>query len=145
MLSKQSFPASEQDKKAIYGKFRILGANIDKLKQLGLAVPELEQLLKRLESVQDKKLVRFITTITQGHIAPTSTTVDSASKKIQKTCPRCSRELTEANIIKENSYYIEDFIQFVVVCECGYIRELRKPAVDIPTLRQSTLQEFAGQ
>lgn len=140
MLSKQSFPP-EQDKKVIYEKFRVLGANIDKLKQLGLAVPELEQLFKRLESVQDKKLVRFITTITHGHVSP----ADSASKKVQKTCPRCNRELTEANIIKENSYYIEDFIAFVVVCECGYIRELRKPTIDVSPLRQSTLQEFAGQ
>src|SRR2546425_733810 len=57
MLSEQSFPASELDKKDLYGKFRILGANVDRLKRLGLAVPELQQLLKRLESVDDSFLI----------------------------------------------------------------------------------------
>ena len=147
MLSEQSFPASKQDKKDLYGKFRILGANVDRLKQLGLAAPELEQLLKRLESIQDKKLVRFITTITHGHLtsqSPTYTTADYSSSKVQKTCPRCSRELTDDNIIKESSYFIDEFIAFVVVCECGYIRELRKPMALLPSERQSTLQEYAS-
>jgi len=142
MLSEQSFPASELDKKDLYGKFRILGANVDRLKRLGLAVPELQQLLKRLESVHDKKLVRFITTITHFHPATEQSSGEADSNKVLKTCPRCSRELTNANVIKENSYYIENFIAFVIVCECGYIREVRKPVADLVPQRQSTLQEY---
>ena len=48
------------------------------------------------------------------------------------------------NIIKESSYFIDEFIAFVVVCECGYIRELRKPMALLPSERQSTLQEYAS-
>jgi hypothetical protein len=146
MPREQPFSASEQCKKDIYGKFFLLGANVDRLERLGLAVPELEQLLERLESAHENKLVRFISTLKHAHPKPddsSCTSADSNSNKVLKKCPRCTRELTDANIIKENSYYIEDFIAFVVVCECGYIREIRKPVSNPGPNRQSTLQEYA--
>jgi len=138
--NERSFPAAAQDK--LYAKFRALGANVERLRELGLAVPKLELLLECLEPMHDKKLVRFLTGL--GRSPPELFSKKSASvimKKVIKTCPRCTRELTDTNVIKETTYHHNDFVGFVVVCECCYIRELKKPADSISE-RQSTLQEY---
>ena len=141
--TEQSFTTFEQDK--IYAKFRALGANVDRLKELGFAIQELEQLLERLEDVHDKKLIHFITTLRNIHPRSESRSYsdgDCGSKMIVKDCPRCARELTNANIIKENTSYLDDVIVFVLVCECGYIREIRNQA-KLVHQRQSTLSDYA--
>jgi len=141
--TEQSFTTFEQDK--IYAKFRALGANVDRLKELGFAIQELEQLLERLEDVHDKKLIHFITTLRNIHPRSESRShsdCDSSSKMLVKNCPRCTRELTNANIIKENTSYLDDVIAFVLVCECGYVREIRNQA-KLVHQRQSTLPDYA--
>jgi len=138
----QSLGIFEQDK--LYAKFRALGANVDRLRELGLAMPKLELLLECLQPMHDKKLVRFITSI--GRSRPESYSTCNGRRtdtySIQKMCPRCTRELTNANVIKQDSYDGE-FINIVVVCECGYIREIRNPTSGPLSQRQSTLQEYA--
>ena len=141
--TEQSFTNFEQDK--IYAKFRALGANVDRLKELGFAIQELEELLERLEDVHDKKLIHFITTLRNIHPRSESRShsdCDSSSKMLVKNCPRCTRELTNANIIKENTSYLDDVIAFVLVCECGYVREIRNQA-KLVHQRQSTLPDYA--
>ena len=140
--TEQSFTTCEQNK--IYAKFRALGANVDRLKELGFAIQELEQLLERLEEVHDKKLVHFITTLRNIHPRSESRSYgdgDSSSKMLPRNCPRCTRELTNENIIKENTSYLDDMIAFVLVCECGYIREVRNQT-KLVHQRQSTLPEY---
>ena len=141
--TEQSFTTCEKDK--VYAKFRALGANVDRLKELGFAIQELEQLLERLEDVHDKKLIHFITTLRNIHPRSESRShsdCDSSSKMLVKNCPRCTRELTNANIIKENTSYLDDVIAFVLVCECGYVREIRNQA-KLVHQRQSTLPDYA--
>jgi hypothetical protein len=126
-------------------KFRALGANVDRLKELGLSIPELEQLFKRLEGMHDKKLIQFLTTL-GGVYHPRSRSSSYGDRSyrsaLTKNCPRCSRELSDANIIKENSHSTDDLIRFVLVCECGYIREVKALAANTGFPRQSTLQEY---
>lgn len=123
----------------LYAKFRVLGANIDKLKQLGLAIPELEQLLERLERVHDKTLVRFITDIAHFHPPAEKHASKAGSRNMLKTCPRCTRELTETNVIKDHQS--DDITTFVMVCECGYVREIRSSTIKVAA-RQSHLDEY---
>jgi hypothetical protein len=114
----------------LYAKFRILGANVEKLKKLGLAIPELEGLLARLESVHDKRLVRLITGMAQLHHTPVECASNAASSKnVIKTCPRCTRDLTETNIIRD--HHSDDFNTFVLVCECGYLREIKNSTLKV--------------
>jgi hypothetical protein len=139
--TEQSFTTCEKDK--VYAKFRALGANVDRLKELGFAIQELEQLLERLEEVHDKKLVHFITTLRNipRSESRSYSEGDSSSKILARNCPRCTRELTNANIIKENTSHLDDMIAFVLVCECGYIRELRNQT-ELVHQRQSTLPDY---
>jgi hypothetical protein len=140
----KSFPIIDKDK--LYLKFRSLGANVDRLKQLGLSMQELEELFEHLEAMHDKKLIQFLTTL--GGVHPSRSRSQSHgdrsySSMLAKICPRCSRELSDANIIKENSHLADDLVAFVLVCECGYVREIKELAVGPVSARQSTLQEYA--
>jgi hypothetical protein len=136
MFRRQQPASIDQYQRELYAKFRILGANIDRLSQVGLAIPELEQLLKQLEKVHDKALVRFITNVAHVH-ASSQENASSDTSRI-KTCPRCTRELTEENIIKD--HYSDDFTTFVVLCECGYVKEIRNSRQ--VASRQSNLNEY---
>jgi hypothetical protein len=116
--------SADTKKQDLYAKFRILGANVDRIKQLGLATPELEKLIARLQKIHDKKLVQFITKLAQFHPQVPEEPAPLQDRKIVfKNCPRCTRELTEANVIKDNNHS-NDFNTFVLVCECGYVRQI---------------------
>jgi hypothetical protein len=127
----------EQD---LYAKFRVLGANISKLKRLGLGIPELEQLLDRLETLHDKKLVRFITDVAHFRAQEEKHNSGPICNTVLKTCPRCTRNLTGTNIIRDR--YSGDIAAFVVVCECGYVRELRRSTIKMAA-KQTSLDEYS--
>lgn len=140
VFRRQHHVAVDHNKQKLYAKFRVLGANVNKLKQLGLAIPELEQLLERLERMHDKKLVRLITELAQFHPPLEEPSSRHGSKYVFKNCPRCTRELIEANVIKDN--HSDDFDTFVLVCECGYVREIKNSTTKLAA-RQSSLYEYA--
>lgn len=133
-------PAIDAEKQELYAKFRVLGANINRLSQLGLDISELEQLLGRLEKVHDKKLVRLISELTQFHPSVEDPAPQlRRSKNIFKNCPRCTRELTETNVIKD--HHSDEFDIFVLICECGYVREIKNRTSKVAG-RQSSLYEY---
>lgn len=119
MFRRQS-PAMDQSE-VLYAKFKRLGANVNKMKTLGLATPQLEKLLGCFERLHDKKLVAFITGLEQRKLTEEARR-DQSSKCALKTCPRCSRDLTDRNMLKDQYSY--DFDTYVLICECGYVREI---------------------
>jgi hypothetical protein len=131
--------AIDTEKQDLYTKLRVLGANVDKLKQLGLAIPELEQLHERLERVHDKALVRFITEVARIRQPVEKHASNASSRNVLKTCPRCTRQLTGTNVIKD--HHSDAFAIFVLVCECGYVREIVNSAIE-SAARQSSLYEY---
>jgi hypothetical protein len=120
----------------LYGRLDVLGANIAKLKQLGLEVPELELLLERLGQVRGKRLVRLITSLANHQ--PTTMESGVQSKSVIKSCPRCTRDLTDANIIKE--HYSDHLANFILVCECGYLREMKNFTIKEASRQRSILE-----
>jgi hypothetical protein len=135
MFRRQERAAIDRYQQDLYAKFRTLGANVDKLKRLGLATPQLEHLLRRLESVHDKSLVRFITDI--AHLPAEKKAY--TSRNMLKTCPRCTRKLTGTNVTKD--HYSDDLTSFIVICECGYVKEIKNSTTGLE-VRQSTLYEY---
>jgi hypothetical protein len=136
-MFRRQTPAMDQSE-AVYAKFKHLGANVNKMKTLGLATPQLEKLLGCFERLHDKKLVAFITGLEQRQLTEEQACREQSSKCAFKTCPRCRRDLTERNMLKDQYSY--DFDAYVLICECGYVRQIGNSTNYTP--RQSNLYEY---
>lgn len=136
MFRRQSPAAKDQTE--LYAKFKRLGANVNRMKTLGLATAELEKLLGCFERLHDKKLVAFITGLQQNQLPEEKACRERSSQCVTKSCPRCRRDLTDRNMIKDQ--YSHDFTTFVLICECGYVREIGNSQKITP--RQSNLYEY---
>jgi len=136
-MFRRQTPAMDQSE-ILYAKFKHLGANVNKMKTLGLATPQLEKLLGCFERLHDKKLVAFITGLEQNQPTEEDARRDQSSQCVFKTCPRCSRDLTNRNMLKDQYSY--ELASYVLICECGFVREIGNSQTI--TQRQSTLHEY---